>query len=65
MENQFKTIETNVSDDDDIALPADTLNILNEFLKEKEAKIKLESSENYVVDSVDFLFEENWVGIQF
>lgn len=49
--------------DDDITLPQDTLNILNEFLKEKQER---EEEETNIINSKDgksIEFEENWVNI--
>lgn len=42
----------NIEVDDDIVLPADTLAILNEFLREKAETESTENSQS---------FEENWV----
>jgi len=46
-------------EDEEISLPSDTLLILQEFLKEKEAQEKLEQ-ETAKAENV-FNFEENWV----
>ena len=49
---------------DDIELPSDTLLILNQFLKEKAEREKLEESLNSrrTTGTIQFnAFEENWV----
>lgn len=43
-------------DEEVIALPEDTMNILQQFLKEKEARERLEAE-----GSPDGVIEENWV----
>lgn len=52
--NNLVSESKNMEDDEDLNLPADTLAILNEFLREKREH---ENAEQKTVDS----FEENWV----
>lgn len=54
--------EGNAFDDDDIKLPADTLAILNEFLRNKNEAEQLELQIDG--DNMDKAFEEDWVSRQ-
>lgn len=51
--------EDNSFDDDDIKLPADTLAILDEFLRNKSQAEQLELQIDG--DNTDKAFEEDWV----
>lgn len=48
------------SDDDDCRLPADTMLVLQQFLREKELREKAEEAGELAGPKE---FEENWVGI--
>lgn len=55
--NQINDSNGKEEEDDDLKLPADTLAILNEFLREKHDNENSELCNPNAVDS----FEENWV----
>lgn len=52
---------THDSDDDDCQLPADTMLVLQQFLREKELREKAEETGELAGDKG---FEENWVCIR-
>lgn len=56
-ENNALVSDNKMQDDEDLNLPADTLAILNDFLREKHEHENVELDNCKTVDS----FEENWV----